>query len=857
MTESQCHYMVRRLGFDEVKHIEDMQEHWPEIWDTYDRHREWLSKVIPELEAGARIAFGAFDYRSEGGDLELTLQGTIVAKGAVSGVAEAKNLIIKPEEGLDREEVANLLIEKVERFFARRGFDTVVVELPDTEKEQIRWFIDRDYTMTTSTQHRYGTYRTHYVLRKAIDPTYVGDPFDHMSVVRWLLERRLGWRVPSAKSDRPEKWEADDAVGVFCGLYRFSIGMPKPVSDSVRELFSVHGCCLVDLGYGDSGTLVPLIRRLAKQSVQLRYFVTFRELKAEEEVCRDSPVRFIGPAELASALGSDSSVGRCPVRVEEIAGVLLDIGEHTRIRIEEKARQNIPFAYFVASGLGLTLAKREERTGLIAVLGSTELVEGKPQFVVWGCSDIADVYSRRHECAFDKVPPSMRLWERKAEFSYYINQHTVPFSTTGHVPVFELTNTRLLDAPEVVSGGIVSSRVVVALGLDSPADSVIAAYIDRDTADSVVSRARPVSRASSDTHYLTLRYKLDMIVIEVLDLLQGGSKDLMETLGLTRHERRKLVARLQAAARRNTRQGARATDKKRPQGAQAAAGQTVMETLFGVPERSGEAGPADSDMGPVHDHVVDAYEGLRSEIDWYNVHRNDELVKPEDTEASIVEISCSTLVFLRACKSTQTHIVGLDRLLDVFGRIEEQDVVAPTCEDRERNRRGADMDPETQAVRSLELINDYLQKVLPSGALDGVSSEEVGSVETAFLERKASLENNLGRYRDFKRKYGENQSVWDAKYEQSRSELVSTLTHFDAFWTKQVLRLREGTERLREQVQKDEVAVKKKEDFLGNVDKATNIIGRVLKSSKKVWELVEDYKGMFVAIGEALASIIR
>lgn len=161
---------------------------------------------------------------------------------------------------------------------------------------------------------------------------------------------------------------------------------------------------------------------------------------------------------------------------------------------------------------------------------------------------------------------------------------------------------------------------------------------------------------------------------------------------------------------------------------------------------------------------------------------------------------------------------------------------------------------ETTANRWLDIIASYEENLRKIDGLRDIDSERSGNIDTEMIALKVALQDNLAKYKS--RRGEDRRCAGDYKkeaFERASEALYHTVEDLQRFWDLEVLPiLQDFTQRLEEEIPKEEIITEEKKDFVEKIKTSSRIISKILKSGKKTWELINEYKMFFVTLGKII-----
>lgn len=526
---------VRRLNNDELHYIQTIQREARDILAYYNGpdHEHWLRKAIGEIGDGARVAFGAF-IRSTGSPG--FVGSAIVKKAARQGHAELKNFVIDKTHCDDKTQLTIQvhLLSSIEKFCSNRGFTAMEIEFPADLIRNISFFLDNKYRVTGAIESRYRRGDYHYVLEKKLDKLYSDDPFDYLTISRWLVHEYF--EFPKEEADGLQR--ATDKSGDINNSFIFRVA---PITNDSNQNDKVTGACMYE--YNDQTDSKP--DRFAKTEFDLKILVTKRP-KIEYAKFKDK-LKLIDPGDIKRMFGEKSTINLLPMDIKDVTGVLIAVGSNFRDRIKFQTKQ---FSYIVGSGMGHQLATSPlvEDARTFAVF-CTERVDPDTGvgIEVWGISTIksfskVDLQSIIDRKKWNEAEASLgQIWTSD-EVEYYLNDAFSANHTEYHrVSLLELEPPVLFDvASEYFTDRLLSQTV--SGYLKAVSDSGFSCcYLDNDSVLQILQYAakmqkpKPLSEPLQENENDKLMISTIIEAIEIIGgLTKIGSFTIDQIKGLTK-----------------------------------------------------------------------------------------------------------------------------------------------------------------------------------------------------------------------------------------------------------------------------------------------------------------------------------
>ena len=468
-----------------------LQKHAVHHEHSEELHKKWVEKAVREIKGGDRIGYGLFGSK---------LLGCILLRCTSSNVIELKNLVVSPDKSLRntaRTKAYKALVTHAEQASKHRGFSQLEIELLSTHYEQIDIFLSLGYSIQPSHESVPSIGIPHYLLWKHVQPEYHGDPFDYLSMAKWLFKERLRWSV----DPKPETLNFGARDERYA--YRLQFEVPPPArltraqsaqhrglavpsrarrtrggaaqSGSARadpekgEIafkapFRITGDCIIDCGMGEIEDFKDILQRKVKtQGSAIRFLLSTRQLNGLQETALESGFRPVLGGELLRMIGY--SVGNEPLTLkrEDIRGVVLPVGPSDIAALENLCTRGVPFAYVILNGLGKQIYQM-----LAPELDDEEDGAHSQEFLAIFCTDSEPTSAKADErrmtvvgwaqieeafgCRFHGVEGALRghktLWHDSPSDSpsvkFFLNQFSINFNEDDQVFVFYLQRPRLL-----------------------------------------------------------------------------------------------------------------------------------------------------------------------------------------------------------------------------------------------------------------------------------------------------------------------------------------------------------------------------------------------------------------------------
>ncbi|QSZ66363.1 GNAT family N-acetyltransferase [Methanofollis aquaemaris] len=167
----------RILHEEEISQLENLLV--PILTNEYPNFSKWLEKVQIEITNGSRFANGIWKEK---------LIATSIIKLTASGIAELKSFFIDPN--FQHSGYGNDLYDDTETQCRKAGVKRIISYIYTDDTPMIEFLISKGF-LISGKEDLYGNSRESYILSKALDPEYFGDPFDWEGLGEWYLQTRL------------------------------------------------------------------------------------------------------------------------------------------------------------------------------------------------------------------------------------------------------------------------------------------------------------------------------------------------------------------------------------------------------------------------------------------------------------------------------------------------------------------------------------------------------------------------------------------------------------------------------------------------------------------------------------------
>lgn len=481
-------WQVRRLRSADLTAFRELQQHAVHYARSKVLHNKWMVKAVRELLVGERVGYGLFDT----GLAPASLLACILLRCTSSNIIELKDLVVGPSCGprgsRGRDRAYRELVEHAERASIYRGFSRLEVELLSSDHEQLDLFLSRGYTIESSQETVPAIGVPQYLLWKQVPPEYHGDPFDHLSMARWLLAERLHWSV--AAKPEPVHFGAGDLQQAFRLRFEVQVHPGRRGGQAMREdgdlagtggqridggplqtAGRIAGDCIVDAGKGDAEEFAALLvaeaaRELATESVSerpaVRLVVSRRRLEGLAEAAGRVGFRAVLGSALLQAVGYSSGNAAFDVDEGAIRGLLLYVGPADLKSLRAYCSVGAGFSYVILNGVGeavyLGLARDEaaEYHAVFCTDAATANPEDERRLAIVGWAQVEDVVPRRSDMVEEELRDRQTLWhgqqpasgdsehQSRVQVAFWVNQFSVNFQENDMVHVLHLEKPRWL-----------------------------------------------------------------------------------------------------------------------------------------------------------------------------------------------------------------------------------------------------------------------------------------------------------------------------------------------------------------------------------------------------------------------------
>lgn len=472
-------HRVRRLRSQDLSAFRQLQQyslHAVHSRATKEVHNRWVAKAAREITFGERIGYGLFDTSVE----PAPLIACIVLRCTSSNIIELKNLVVRDSGGAQsaqaRRKAHTDLILHAERASIHRGFSRLEIQLLSVDHEQLEIFISLGYTIQSLQESTATVGITHYFLWKQVPPEYHGDPFDFLSIARWLLAERLNWSIV----DQPKLVQ----LGVS-DQYAFRLQFEIPAqlhlasrTPSLGYLGRIIGDCLVDIGSGQPQEFISLMKAEATAATSLdafarpaiRLLVSTRELEEVKEAASQLGFRAALGRDLLQLIGYLKADEPFNLGADSVRGLLLHVGAADMYNFRIYCEAGTPFSYVILNGLGDAVYSglvQDDSREFFAVF-CTERDEGmtvhkERELMVVGWAQIQDAVPRPPTLVESELRDRNTLWqlnqgtnghlaqEQEARVRFFVNPFSVNFQESQIYHILHLDPPTFLLTPRPLS----------------------------------------------------------------------------------------------------------------------------------------------------------------------------------------------------------------------------------------------------------------------------------------------------------------------------------------------------------------------------------------------------------------------
>jgi len=204
----------RILQEDEIKQLNDLLV--PKLKNDYPNFEKWLVKAQEEIAEGTRVAIGIWKEK---------LIATSIVKMTASKTAELKSLFVDPD--FRNQGYGDFLYEETEMQCRKAGVTRIITDTYVDNKAMVEFLISKGF-LVAGKEDLYGNGRYSYILSKALNPEYFGDPYDWEGLGEWYLGTRLNaFKIKDHPLVNGRKF--DRHMRIFLGDY--SLGALVEVKD--------------------------------------------------------------------------------------------------------------------------------------------------------------------------------------------------------------------------------------------------------------------------------------------------------------------------------------------------------------------------------------------------------------------------------------------------------------------------------------------------------------------------------------------------------------------------------------------------------------------------------------------------
>ena len=428
---------VRRILIHELDQVKDIQSQDKELESSYPRHNSWLENALSQVKIGKRVAFGYFEKISitekVDGIFFNTYQDRLCGSLIISRDKNVpRRLIIKSlaiaEEGdkLKKEYVKNALLKKVEEFGKNRGFLEIALEVASSRRSLIGTLVSNEYELLSSTPERFSAQNATYFFSKKLPKSYMGDPFDLLEMVIWLLKHY--WKffeVGEPVSDEREEYtNGDELHGFHFDRTHFSL------SKREDNLLGLTGECLVNSDFYsiEQDTEFPFeSTQLFSSNSDLKLLFSFFENADLRRISVKQGFRYFTHDQLISMLEPKGLVSKMSFSPKEIGGLMVYMDKRFLPELRLFRNDKLDFIFYELHGLGRYLLDEYEGSinpkiivffePLIELEEDTE--KRFVQDVIWGYAEIiSGVADLDYEKGYDFFAHEKKLFS-KGEYLYY------------------------------------------------------------------------------------------------------------------------------------------------------------------------------------------------------------------------------------------------------------------------------------------------------------------------------------------------------------------------------------------------------------------------------------------------------
>lgn len=428
----------------------------------------------------------------------LEVAGAITLKKTINrDSVELKHFIVKESVivkfgGVPSEETAKVrrkLLSYVCEFCHDRGVRQVEIEVPDYMGVSLGpLLVEANFKLKASRvsdvtpRHLFLTYS------KVLPLVFLGDPFDELAIAKWIVTRIYDFNLYSIGSERATL-DLDKARVSFNGdylhnSYGFRVAPSHETYLRVPEEHALKGVFIVADGMSSQEKLLTAVQAISETRWAARLFFALGCAEDVKETARKLGFTIFDTENVRSLAGVNSTVRRNRLIVSEVRGMILDIGEVYRSRIEKRATD---FNFIIATGAGFALEEIQFINGeqrLFAIFKSKVRGEDSEVDQVWGFARIVSANKLTVD-HIRSVPESERVWKDE-ELDYFLTELSVNYNEKGLVTVLKLEPVIRLSSV-VPAASFLSEKVRAFWEFEQPAESGTFQLIgDEMTRDEVV-----------------------------------------------------------------------------------------------------------------------------------------------------------------------------------------------------------------------------------------------------------------------------------------------------------------------------------------------------------------------------------
>lgn len=422
---------IRRIFLpQDAQEILAMQTQAPVFRDHYPKHKEWLSKALPEILSGRRTAFAVYKSGlSEQRRLTFELVGSVILKlNYFRAAVELKNLFVR--EDVRGRGYGRSLLHKSADYCTKIGFRILETEVPASELSTITFLHCAGFSVAATYDSPYKSRDVLYRMRKTLSPRFTGDIFDFSGFCRWLLTFVFGFKLLNSV----------EPYGV-----QFELGVHGDESPPIGSISTtLRGLALVKDGAGDAAELHALFGK-TRIDIRLAFCRDFDSaaLATCDRLCI-TPFDQVAVHERFARYFAHKTM---PFEREDISGFVLNINQNLFTRLPSSGKG---FALFKNGGLGRFL-----RRGAKLLLVS----EPSPDHPLGGVRGVAVI----DDCS---VGTPGQAWERYSSDNPLFERGEFESYTRGQGEVLGLRVSGFSRIPlvdyHVLLNDVISERVEIA-----------------------------------------------------------------------------------------------------------------------------------------------------------------------------------------------------------------------------------------------------------------------------------------------------------------------------------------------------------------------------------------------------------